>query len=87
MDPSLVSRGAAHSTLVGLLTPTAVARLLKPKESATLPPGIPNALQHLLLYCELDFTSFSVPPLAHAQAFQQTHGHLHEFHELEGPTT
>lgn len=86
MDPSLVSRGAAHSTLVGLLTLPQQFRLLKPKESATLPPGIPNALQHLLLYCELDFTSFSVSPLAHAQAFQQTHSHLYKFHELEGPT-
>lgn len=76
MDPRLVSRGAAHSTL-GRVTdaPTAVTRPPKPQESVSLPPGIPNALQHLLLYCELDFTTFSVSPLAHAQAFQQTHGH------------
>lgn len=64
-------------------SPTAVTRPLEPQESVPLPPGIPNALQHLLLYCELDFTSFSVPPLAHAQASQQTHGHLCKCHELK----
>lgn len=86
MDPSLVSRGAAHPTL-GRVTdsPPAVTRPLKSQESVTLPPGIPNALQHLSLCCELDFPSFSVSPLAHAQAFQQTHCHLYKCHELEGP--
>lgn len=54
-----MSRGAAHSTL-GRVTdsPTAVIRPLEPQESVPLPPGIPNALQHLLLYCELRLHQF-----------------------------
>lgn len=87
MAPGLVSRGAAHSTLGVSVSPTAVTRPLKPQESVSLPPGTPNALQHLLLYWELDSTTFSVSPLAHAQAFQQTHGHLYKCHGLEGPAT
>lgn len=87
MAPGLVSRGAAHSTLGVSVSPTAVTRPLKPQESVSLPPGTPNALQHLLLHWELDSTTFSVSPLAHAQAFQQTHGHLYKCHGLEGPAT
>lgn len=66
MDPNFMSRGAAHSTLGGALTLLQqLTRVFKPKESATLPHGIHNALQHLLLYCELDYlTSFSVSPFS-----------------------
>lgn len=66
LDPNLMPRGAAHFTPVGL--PTLLqqsAKVFKPKESAALPYGIHNALQHLLLYCELDYlTSFSVSPFS-----------------------
>lgn len=66
LNPNLMLKGAAHSTLVGLLALLQqLTRVFKPKESATLPHGIHNALQHLLLYCELDYsTSFSVSPFS-----------------------
>lgn len=67
INPNVIPRGAAHSTLVvGAQTLLQQwTRVSKPKEGATLPHGIHNALQHLLLYCELnDFTCFSVSPLS-----------------------
>jgi len=81
LDPNLMSRGTARSTLVGLLTLLQqLTRVFQPKESATLPQGIHNALQHLLLYCKLDYlTSFSVSPLSMCLGFS---AHLRSFMQV-----